>query len=131
MRFCMKLLTLPLSTLLHQPTIRSIHKTKCSLYPAGSKSGSENGISVAKQEYWSDKSLWLLHVHSRWALKSYPFCADLTFMLCMALRTNSDYFPTPLQLIDFCNQRGMCLLHGTSSVFNSLPANLENMVSSE
>jgi len=47
----MKLFTLPHSTLPNMPAIRSIHKIKCSFYPAGSKSGSENGISVAKQEY--------------------------------------------------------------------------------
>ena len=62
MRFCA--FALPCSFLLHLPA-----KTKCSFYLAGSKSGSENGISVAKQEYWSVKSQWLLHVHARLAIK--------------------------------------------------------------
>ena len=37
MRFCMKLFTLPHSTLLHQVAIRSIHKIKCSFTLLGAR----------------------------------------------------------------------------------------------
>ena len=44
------------------------------------------------------------------------------YVLCVDLRTNSDYFPTQHKLTDFYNRDGLCLLRGTSCVFeyNSL-----------
>ena len=53
------------------------------------------------------KSQWLLHIHALLALKNYSFCADCTFLLRMAPRINSDYFPTQLQMSDFCGRRGV------------------------
>ena len=38
-------------------------------------------------------------------------------MLCMALRTNSDYFPVQHWLTGFYNRDGVCLLRGTDWVF--------------
>ena len=41
------------------------------------------------------------------------FCQQCTYVLCVDLRTNSNYFPTQHQLTGFCNRDGECLLRGT------------------
>jgi len=38
-------------------------------------------------------------------------------MLCVGLRTNSDYFPIQHGLISFYGRDGVCLLRGTDWVF--------------
>jgi hypothetical protein len=38
-------------------------------------------------------------------------------MLCVDLKTNSDYFALQHRLIGFYNQDGACLLRGTSFIF--------------
>jgi len=49
--------------------------------------------------------------------KFYVLSTQCIYVLCVDLRTNSDYFPLHHYLTGFYNRDGVCLLRGTGWVF--------------
>ena len=60
----------------------------------------------------------LLHYRQFNVHKSHVLPTQCIYVFCVDLRTNSDYFPIQHKLIGFCNRDGVCLLRGTSQIFN-------------
>jgi hypothetical protein len=60
-----------------------------------------------------DYQVWSKHVGVRPKLYLLP----TQRIVCVLLRTNSDYFPIQHELFGFYNRDGVCLLRGTDWVF--------------